>query len=188
MGKLVSFMHISLDGFIARPGGEMDWIRIDEEMFAHARERTEHSDTALYGRKTYEIMDAYWPTAPDKPNANSHDIQHGTWYNQVNKVVVSKTMTRHSLDKTKVIGRDIPEGIADLKKQTTREIIMFGSPSLTGSLMQEDLIDDYWLLINPIILGEGISLFSMNRRELRLRLIENTRFSSGVICLHYSKI
>jgi dihydrofolate reductase len=188
MGKLVLFMHVSLDGFTARPNGEMDWIRIGDEMFEQAGIRTEHSAFALYGRNTYQIMNAYWPTAADKRNASRHDIQHSNWYNQVNKIVISKTMEGQLLDKTTIISRDIPEAIGTLKRQTTGEIIMFGSPSLSGSLMQEDLIDEYWFFLNPIILGEGISLYSKNKRELPLHLIETIRFPSGVNCLHYSKI
>jgi dihydrofolate reductase len=188
MSKLVLFMHLSLDGFTARSGGEMDWIRIDEEMFKLAQSRTEHAETALYGRKTYEIMNAYWPTAAGKPGADWHDIQHGTWYNQVRKVVVSKSMNDGSAKEPKIISRDIFQSITDLKKQTNGEIIMFGSPSLAGSLMQENLIDDYWLLVNPIILGQGISLFSINRKQIQLQLVETTVLRSGVVCLHYSKI
>ena len=103
MRKLVSFMHISVDGFTARLNGSMDWIKIGEEMFEYARVRTENSDAALYGRKTYELMDAYWPTAADKPNAFRHDIEHATWYKAVNKYVVSETMRGKQLERTKIL-------------------------------------------------------------------------------------
>ena len=74
MRKIVLFMHTSLDGFTAGPNGEMDWIIVNEEMFDIAKEQTEQADTALYGRVTYQMMDAYWPTAGDKPGASKHDI------------------------------------------------------------------------------------------------------------------
>jgi dihydrofolate reductase len=188
MRKLVSFMHVSIDGFTARANGAMDWIQIGDEMFEYARVRTEKSDAALYGRKTFELMDAYWPTAADQPNATKHDIEHSTWYKAVNKYVVSETMRGKTLAKTKVISDNITEQIKQLKQQAGLEIVMFGSPRLSASLMQENLIDEYWLFINPIILGTGIPLFRGNGTEIKLQLIKSVPFSGGVICLHYSKI
>lgn len=85
-------MHISLDGFVAGPNGEMNWITVDEEIFDHVGERISGTDTALYGRVTYQMMEAYWPNAGDKPNASKHDINHSKWYNRAHKIVLSKTM------------------------------------------------------------------------------------------------
>ena len=92
MRKIISFMHISLDGFVAGPNGEMDWIKVNEEIFDHVGKRISQGDTSLYGRVTYEMMENYWPTAADKPTASNHDIQHSKWYKKVHKVVLSKTM------------------------------------------------------------------------------------------------
>jgi dihydrofolate reductase len=187
MGKLVSFMHVSLDGFTARLNGEMDWIRMDEAIFDLAVAQTEKSDTALYGRNTHEIMKAYWPTAANNPQISRQDLSHSIWYNQVNKIVVSKTMRGQSFEKTIIVSENVPAAIAALKKRTVGEIIMFGSPSLTGSLIQENLIDEYWIFINPVILGQGISLYSKNQQELTLHLVDHIPFSNGVVCLHYAQ-
>ena len=92
MRKIISFMHMSLDGFVAGPNGEMDWIKVDEEIFDYVAKRISESDTALYGRVTYEMMENYWPSAGDKPKATRHDIEHSKWYKKVHKVVLSKTM------------------------------------------------------------------------------------------------
>jgi dihydrofolate reductase len=186
MGKLVLFMHVSLDGFTARSNGGMDWIRIDNDMMEYARARTEMSDTALYGRKTFELMNGYWPTAADQPNASKHDKEHGDWYNRVNKVIVSKTMSPQNDQHIKILASAIPAGIKALKQNTSREILMFGSPTLAGSLMQQKLIDEFWFFLNPIILGEGIPLFKENKTECDLQLKNHIVFNSGVICLHYS--
>jgi dihydrofolate reductase len=97
MRKIVVFMHTSLDGFVAGPNGEMDWITVDEEIFDYASGRTNESDTALYGRVTYQMMEAYWPTAADQPGATKHDKEHSAWYNKVLKVVLSKTMKNADL-------------------------------------------------------------------------------------------
>src|ERR1044072_2075112 len=92
MKRLVLFMHVSLDGFVAGPNGEMDWIHVDDEIFDYAGQRTSEADTALYGRVTYQMMEGYWPTAADQPNASKHAIEHSAWYKKVNKVVLSQTM------------------------------------------------------------------------------------------------
>ena len=113
MRSLVSFMHVSLDGFVAGPNGEMDWIKVDDEIFDYAGNRTNESDTALYGRVTWEMMEAYWPTAADKPNASKHDIQHSTWYNKVDKIVLSKSMKGKQLPNTIIISDDIEHRTSD---------------------------------------------------------------------------
>ena len=97
MRKIISFIHISLDGFVAGPKGEMDWIKVDQEIFDHVGKRISETDTALYGRVTYQMMENYWPTAGDKPNASKHDMEHAHWYNKVHKVVLSKTMKEEGL-------------------------------------------------------------------------------------------
>ena len=89
MRKIILSQHASLDGFVAGPNGEMDWILLDDEMFDLVGSFTDAADTGLYGRVTYELMDNYWPDAGNKPNASKHDIQHSTWYNNVQKIVVS---------------------------------------------------------------------------------------------------
>ena len=76
MRNIISFMHISLDGFVAGPNGEMNWIKVDEEIFDHIGRRISETDTALYGRVTYQMMENYWPTAGDGPDASKHDIEH----------------------------------------------------------------------------------------------------------------
>ena len=96
-------MHISLDGFVAGINGEMDWIHIDEGIFDYIAERIGATDCALYGRKTYQMMEGYWPTAASQPNATKHDIEHSRWYKGAAKVVLSKTMNETNLINTKVI-------------------------------------------------------------------------------------
>jgi len=178
-------MHISLDGFAAGPTGEMDWIKIDEELFDYAGNQTKRSDTGLYGRVTYEMMDAYWPTAGDDPNASKHDKEHSEWYNRVQKVVVSTTMGGVEKDKTTIISEDVISRVAALKETEGQQIIMFGSPGLVHTLT--NLIDEYWLFVNPVLLGEGIPMFKNINERIKLKLVENTAFKCGVVCLHYVK-
>lgn len=185
MRKVILFMHTSLDGFVAGTKGEMDWINVDEQMFDYAGKRTEESDVALYGRITYQLMEAYWPTAADQTNPTKHDIEHSTWYNSVQKVIVSKTMKDANLKNTTVIGNNLPSEIRKLKSGTGKNIVMFGSPTVAHSLMNENLIDDYWLFVNPIMLGKGIPLFKDLKQSINLELLSSNKFPSGVVCLHY---
>lgn len=178
-------MHTSLDGFVAGPNGEMDWINVDEEIFDYAGQRTNEADTALYGRVTYQMMDSYWPTAGDQPNATKHDIDHSRWYNNVTKVVLSKTMKGTDRPKTRIISDHLKNEITKLKQNGEKDILIFGSPTAVHSLIAENLIDDYWLFINPVLMGQGIPLFKGVKDKTALTLVESHPFSSGVVCLHY---
>lgn len=188
MRKLVQFMHVSLDGFVTGPNGEMDWIRVDEEIFDYAGQRTSESDTALYGRVTFDLMEGYWPTAADQPNPSKHDIEHSAWYKQVDKVVISKTLKGKSLKNTTIVSENIVSEIQKLKQSAGKEIIIFGSPSTSHLLMKEGLIDDLWVFVNPVLVGAGIPLFKDIHHKISLKLIKSHVFNSGVVCLHYERI
>jgi dihydrofolate reductase len=189
MKKVISFMHISLDGFVAGPNGEMDWIKVDEEIFDHVGKRISGTDTALYGRVTYQMMEDYWPTAADKPGAGRHDIDHSKWYSQVHKVVLSTTMKDTGLTNTTIINNNLSECINKMKQTSeggSKEILLFGSPSATHSLIQQNLIDGYWLFVNPVILGQGTPLFANIKDKIKLNLLTTRQFSSGVTELNYT--
>ena len=117
MRRIISFMHISLDGKVAGPNGEMNWIKADQEIFDFVGKRISEGDTALYGRITYQMMESYWPTAGDKPTATRHDIEHSKWYKKVHKVVVSKTMTETGLSNTTIISDNLADRINKIKNE-----------------------------------------------------------------------
>lgn len=182
-------MHVSLDGFVAGPNGEMDWIKVDQEMFDYVEKRISEGDTALYGRVTYEMMENYWPTAADKPTATKHDIEHSKWYSKVHKIVLSKTMKETGLTNTEIISEKFSDRIKEIKqshKDRSEEILLFGSPTTTHSLIQLNLIDGYWLFVNPVILGQGIPLFVDIKDKIELKLLTTRQFTSGVIELNYT--
>jgi len=120
-------MHVSLDGFVAGPNGEMDWIKVDEEIFDYVGNRIGEGDTALYGRVTYEMMQSYWPTAADNPAASKHDIEHSKWYEKVHKVVLSKTMKEAGLANTTIISGNLSERINEIKQQPGKDILLFAA-------------------------------------------------------------
>ena len=181
-------MHTSLDGFIAGSKGEMNWIKVDGEIFDFVGTMTATADTALYGRITYEMMQSYWPKAGEQPNASKHDKEHSAWYNKVSKVVLSKTLQETELQNTKIIGDQLSENINKIKQLEGNNILIFGSPSASISLLNEGLIDEFWLFVNPILLGEGKPLFKNLTSTTNLKLVTSITFASGVIALHYEKL
>jgi dihydrofolate reductase len=185
MRKLISFMHISLDGFVAGPNGEMNWIKVDEEIFDFVGQRINKGDTAMYGRVTYQMMENYWPTAGDKPDASKHDIEHSRWYGRVHKVVLSRTMKDAGLSNTTIISDNLADSINEIKQQGDSEILLFGSPTATHALIQQNLVDGYWLFVNPIVLGTGIPLFTDIPEKIKLNLLSTRSFSNGVTELNY---
>ena len=187
MAKLLLFMHTSLDGFVAGPNGEMNWIHVDDEIFDHVGNRISESDTALYGRVTYEMMESYWPTAADQPDASKHDIEHSAWYARVRKIVLSRTMKGAEIKNTIIISENAAEEVRKIKETTEKDILIFGSPTAAHSLMAENVIDGYWLFINPILIGNGIPLFQNIRDKTDLVLQEAKVFSSGVVAVYYER-
>ena len=178
-------MHVSLDGFVAGPKGEMDWIRVDADIFDYASEATRKADLALYGRVTYQMMDAYWPTAADNPKASKHDIEHSAWYKKVDKVVLSRSMAGQNIPKVTVVSGDLRAQIGKFKEKQGGDIVVFGSPSAVHSLMKEDLLDEIWLFVNPVLLGKGIPMFKDIDGRKTLKLDLEKRFSTGVVMVKY---
>ena len=198
MRKIISFMHISLDGFVAGPNGELNWVKIDDELFDFVGKRISETNTALYGRVTYQMMENYWPTAADMPSATKHDIEHSKWYSKVHKIVLSKTMKEAGplsvgLTNTKIISDNLSDRINEIKhsrpasgESGSEDILLFGSPTATHSLIQLNLIDGYWLFVNPIVLGRGIPLFTDIKDKIQLKLLTTRQFTSGVTELNYT--
>ena len=186
MKQVVLLMHVSLDGFVAGPNGEMDWISLDGAQFDLVGKMTDEADTALYGRKTYEMMEGYWPTADQKPNASKHDKEHSAWYRRSLKLVVSNSLQTPGPN-SKVISGDIIEKIKEEKKKEGGNILLIGSPSTVHALTNAGLIDQYWLFVNPVVVGTGTPLFKDVQSRQKLKLIETTTYATGVVGLHYEK-
>ena len=187
MKNIILFVHASLDGFVAGPQGEMDWITVNDEIFDFVTHLTDETDMALYGRVTYEMMEGYWPTAGDQPNASKHDIEHSKWYNDIPKIILSRTMTGKETANAQIINNHLADEINRLKRGNGKNILIFGSPSAAHALMAEDLVDGCWLFVNPVLLGQGIPVFKNIKDRVALTLVESHIFSSGVIALYYER-
>jgi dihydrofolate reductase len=186
MRKIALLMHVSLDGFVAGPNGEMGWIKLNEELFDYVSTVTAKSDTAIYGEVTFHMMENYWPTAGDKPNASKHDIDHSRWSNNVLKIVVSKTLEKTDWQNTLIIHDNVEEEIVKLKSQPGKDMLMIGSPTLAHYFMDKGLFDELYINVNPVVLGEGKPLFKDSKEMIKLKLLETKTFDEiGVVALHY---
>jgi dihydrofolate reductase len=134
------------------------------------------------------MMEGYWPTAGDEPDASKHDKEHSAWYKSVHKVVLSNTLDQSAFTNTTVIGKDFPDALRKLKEDTTGEILLFGSPSTAHALLAENLIDECWLFVNPVLLGEGIPVFKGIKERQSLKLLNTHVFSSGVVCMGHEVV
>ena len=178
-------MHSSLDGFAATEDGGLDWISFTDEQFKDVEMLTHDADAALYGRKTYDMMEGYWPTAAGQPNASVHDKEHAAWYNSVTKYVVSRANPKTG-SKAEVIGQDLEAEVKKLKSQPGKNILMIGSPGTAQSLMQLGLIDEYALYLNPIVLSKGIKFYPQTNERVQLSLANSKTYQNGVVGLTYS--
>lgn len=179
-------MHVSLDGFVAGPNGEMDWIKFDDELWDYVNKITDRSDTALFGAVTYKMMESYWPTAAEKPNATKHDIDHANWVNTAKKFVFSKGSIDTTWQNTEIVHTVDPKEIQKLKASSGKDILMIGSPTLAHSFMDLGLIDEYYLNVNPVVIGNGKPLFKDIKKKMELTLLSAKKFTVGVVGLHYS--
>jgi dihydrofolate reductase len=184
MRNIISLAHISLDGFMAGPGGNMDFIVFNDELADHTYPLIDSGDLAVYGRVTYELMEGYWPTAGDAPDADAHTKSHTRWYNGVKKIVASRTLAT-SNPKVRVVGDDIVGALRAEKQKAGGDIMIFGSPTLTRALAAADLVDEWRLTLQPVILGGGLSLFGEREKRARLELRSSKTFGTGVIAVHY---
>ena len=185
MRKLIVVAHISLDGFVAGVKGELDGFKPGVENLEFVCKLTADADAALFGRISYQMLDRYWPTAKDRPNATRGEIAYSNWYNGAEKIVISRTLAEGGSKNTSIISKDFPNEIINIKRKAGGNILIFGSPTVTQELMQHDLIDEYRIFVNPVIFGEGNPLFAGFSTKVKLKLLDSISFSNGEIALHY---
>jgi dihydrofolate reductase len=188
MRKVISLIHLSLDGFASGRNDELDWISYDDELEQYAHSMHDKTDAVIWGRRTYEGMASYWLTVPGDPASSPAALEHARFLENATKIVVSRTLDRvewGNTTNTVLIKDNIAEEINKIKRQPGKDIWFLGSTTLAQTFMQLDLIDEYRLNINPTVLGRGKPLFAGVTRRFPLKLLESKTFKSGVVALRY---
>jgi dihydrofolate reductase len=174
---------VTLDGYFEGPSkGEIDWHNVDAEFNAFAIDQLNTSDLLLFGRITYEGMASYWPT----PTAITNDPEIAHTMNTIPKIVFSRTLEKADWNNTRLIREDAAQAVADLKQQPGKAIGIFGSADFAATLTAHGLIDEYRLLVNPVVLSVGIPLFKPASDLLFLQLLSVRPFKSGNVLLSYA--
>jgi dihydrofolate reductase len=185
MSNVIYSMMVSLDGFIARPNGDLDWVIVDDELHRFANERERNVGAHLYGRRMYEAMAAHWPAADQHPGAHEVEVEFALLWQQMPKVVYSTTLER--VDWNARLVRDVDADDVNALKAASDADMSVSGARIAATFMQLDLIDAYELYVQPVILGEGIPLFASPDATRNLRLVETRTFDSGVVYLHYQR-
>ena len=184
MGRLIYSMNVSLDGFAAGPDGGLDWGTIDDEIHSWWADRMREADAAVWGRRVYELMVAYWPTAESDPTATPAMLDFARVTNPMPKVVVSTTLDSVTWNGRLVQG-DVGDVLARLRDEFAGDLIL-GSPTLAAQFVRRGLVDVVRVVVHPVILGGGLPFFPDLERPTGLRLIDEHRFESGVVALGYA--
>jgi dihydrofolate reductase len=181
MRKVIFFMLISLDGFFEGSDRDINWHTVDEEFNKFAIDQINNVDTLLFGRVTYEMMATYWPTT----DAIANDPVVAGEMNSLPKIVFSKTLSSATWQNTRLIKENFVEEISKLRQLPGKDLIIFGSSDLAVTFIEHDLIDEYRIMINPVVLGGGKSLFKGLQNKLDLKLLKTKVFNSGNVLLYY---
>jgi dihydrofolate reductase len=182
--KLIVFNHVTLDGYFVSPSGDFRWAgkgNDDPEYAAFVAENASGGGELLFGRITYELMASYWPTAI----ADQHNPAVAKGMNSMAKVVFSKTLAEATWNNTRLIKSDLVSEIRKLKEEDGPGMAIMGSGSIVAQLALENVIDEYQMMIDPLALGNGRSMFDGIRDELSLKLTRSRTFKNGKVFLCY---
>ncbi len=184
MGKLIYSMSVSLDGFVETPDHSLDWANVEQELHTWFNERAREADAFLYGRRLYEVMTAYWPTAEADPSATDFMLDFARIWNPKPKVVFSSTLASVNWN-SRLVSGDVSGELARLRTEFDGDLEV-GGPTLASAFIRRGLVDEYRLLVHPVILGAGTPFFPQLDAPLRLRPTESRTFASGVRYLGYA--
>jgi dihydrofolate reductase len=183
---LAVFNHVSQDGFFTDAHSDMSWAykdKPDKEWDEFVQGNASGDGILVFGRKTYEMMASFWPT----PMAAQMDAALLKRMNNGKKIVFSKTLKEVSWENTTLIKDDLPSAIKKLKQEGNKPLVVLGSGTIVSQLAGKGLIDEYQLVVNPIILGKGRTLFEGIDRKMNLKLIKTRTFNNGNVMLCYQE-
>lgn len=181
MRKVILFNMMTLDGLFEGPNSDIDWHQTDEEFNRFAIEQLNTADGLIFGRVTYEMMAGYWPT----PAAIEDDPVVSNKMNEIPKFVFSRTLSQADWNNTRLVKGDAAEELTKIKQQPGKDLFVFGSADLAGSFSEHGLIDEYRIMLNPVVIGKGTPLFRNVKDQIKLKLLKTRTFGNGNILLTY---
>jgi dihydrofolate reductase len=181
MRKLFAFDLMSLDGFFEGLKMDISWHNVDSEFNDYAIVMLDSADTLLFGRITYELMAGFWPTA----DAIKNDPIVAGKMNALPKIVFSRTLNKVSWNNTRLVKNNIADEIRKMKQMPGRDMALLGSGSILSGLARHGLIDEYRIMVNPLVLGAGTPLFKGIKDRLGLKLLSARAFRNGNVLLRY---
>ncbi len=181
MPKLSVFNLVTLDGFIAGVGGDISWHHVDEEFHEYAKEKSNSGNTLLFGRVTYKLMAGYWPSA----EALKNDPIVAKGMNASSKIVFSRTLEEATWNNTRLVKDDLLPEVRKMKQESGPDMTILGSGSIVSQLTQAGLIDEYSILVNPVVIGKGKTMFEGVHGPLSFKLTKTLSFSNGNVLLNY---
>jgi dihydrofolate reductase len=185
MRKIIYWVHTSLDGHIDGPNGEFDWPAMGEELSAYSHALNDTVDTFLYGRAVWDMMSGFWPHA-ESMSTHPHDLRFAPIWRKTPKIVVSRTLEKPGLN-TRVIGENVAEELTALKAQPGKHLLLTGGSRLASSLTELGLIDEYLVVVHPVVLGGGKPLFQPRDERINLNLVETRSFDNRTVLLRYTR-
>jgi dihydrofolate reductase len=183
MRKIIYWVHTSIDGHIAGPKGQFDWPQLGPELSEYSFELTDRTDTLLYGRVVWDMMAQFWPRAESMVD-DEHSLRYAPIWRSKPKIVFSRTLEKADWNTT-VIGDNLAEEVAALKRQDGQDMMLTGGSILAAELTRHGLIDEYQIVVHPVVLGGGKPLFLPPDRRLNMRLAGTRSFDGKTVLLHY---
>lgn len=184
MGKIIAYNFISLDGYYKGTDEDTSWHRHGKEEEKYSEEMLEQKNVLLFGRKTYELMATFWPT----PAGKEMSPKVAAGMNTAEKIVFSNTLSEANWENSRILNGNIIKKMQALKQSDARDFAILGSGSIINLFANHDLIDEYQLMIDPVAIGKGTSIFNGIKRDLQLKLSAVRAFDSGVVLLTYTRL
>ncbi len=184
MRKIIYWVHASVDGHIDGPNGEFDWPAMGDELSAYSHALDDEVDTFLYGRAVWDMMSGFWPHA-ESTSTDPHDLYFAPIWRATPKIVFSRTLEQAGWN-TRVIGENLAEEVAALKAQPGKDMLLTGGSKLASHLTDLGLIDDYLVVVHPVVLGGGKPLFLPRADRVNLKLADTRSFDNRTVLLHYT--
>lgn len=188
MRKVILFINTTIDGFVARPDGGLDWMQWDDEQVDEyfTTDLRATADTILTGRKTYQSFESAWPARATDSSLPQHMYEFANWMIDTPIVVFTKTMDTFGLEQARRAESDIAAEVAALRAEPGKDMVIFGGADTARAFIAEGLIDEYWLKVHPAAIGTGLPIFTDIAEKGALTLTWSKVYDSGVIGLRYA--